>query len=115
VLVRACIQRELNPVPYLLALACAANVGSAATLIGNPQNMLIGSTLGLSFAGYLQTAALPVLLGLMATWAIIVASARGRWALVAAPQAFRSVGTRRRRRWTAGSQPRGWPSPARSW
>jgi Na+/H+ antiporter NhaD/arsenite permease-like protein len=72
-------------VPYLLALACAANVGSAATLIGNPQNMLIGSAQGLSFAGYMKTAALPVLLGLMATWAIIVASARGRWALVAAP------------------------------
>ena len=28
--------------PYLLGLACAANIGSAATLIGNPQNMLIG-------------------------------------------------------------------------
>src|SRR5262245_52402679 len=54
VLVRACMQRELNPVPYLLALACAANVGSAATLIGNPQNMLIGSALGLSFGGYVK-------------------------------------------------------------
>ena len=38
-------------------LACAANVGSAATLIGNPQNMLIGQTLQLSFAGYLADAA----------------------------------------------------------
>jgi Na+/H+ antiporter NhaD/arsenite permease-like protein len=36
-----------------LGLACAANVGSAATLIGNPQNMLIGQTLHLSFGGYL--------------------------------------------------------------
>ncbi|MBU1156636.1 MAG: anion transporter, partial [Proteobacteria bacterium] len=37
VLVELCARRGLNPVPYLLGLACAANVGSAATLIGNPQ------------------------------------------------------------------------------
>ena len=36
VLADACARRGLNPVPYLLALACGANVGSAATLIGNP-------------------------------------------------------------------------------
>src|SRR5215470_5496437 len=45
VLADACRRRGLDPVPYLLALACAANVGSAATLIGNPQNMLIGAVL----------------------------------------------------------------------
>ena len=32
-----------NPVPYLLAVAMAANIGSAATITGNPQNMLIGT------------------------------------------------------------------------
>jgi Na+/H+ antiporter NhaD/arsenite permease-like protein len=32
-----------NPVPYLLAVAMAANVGSVATITGNPQNMMIGS------------------------------------------------------------------------
>ena len=32
-----------NPVPYLLAVAMASNVGSAATITGNPQNMMIGS------------------------------------------------------------------------
>ena len=79
VLVDACVRRGLNPVPYLLALACGANVGSAATLIGNPQNMLIGSTLGLSFAGYAAEAAVPVLLGLLATWAVISVQSRGRW------------------------------------
>ncbi len=36
VLVEVCLARRLNPVPFLLALACSANVGSAATLIGNP-------------------------------------------------------------------------------
>ena len=55
-LVEGCLRRRLDPVPFLLALACASNVGSAATLIGNPQNMLIGQALRLSFAGYLMDA-----------------------------------------------------------
>lgn len=79
VLADACLRRRLDPVPYLLALACAANVGSAATLIGNPQNMLIGGALDLSFAGYAREAAIPVLLGLAATWGIIVWRTGGRW------------------------------------
>ena len=41
VLARICLQRWLPPLPFLVGLACAANIGSAATLIGNPQNMLI--------------------------------------------------------------------------
>lgn len=93
VLADACLKRRLNPVPYLLALACAANVGSAATLIGNPQNMLIGETLRLSFSGYALEAAVPVLAGLAATWAVIALLSRGRWMLageaVAVPQAER--------------------------
>src|SRR5208283_459510 len=32
-----------NPVPYLLAVAMASNIGSTATITGNPQNMMIGS------------------------------------------------------------------------
>ena len=71
VLVDACARRRLNPVPFLIGLACAANVGSAATLIGNPQNMLIGQVLNLPFAAYLREAIVPVLLGLAASWAII--------------------------------------------
>jgi len=71
VLAQACIARRLDPVPYLLALACAANIGSAATLIGNPQNMLIGEVLGLSFGGYLRDAMVPVLLGLAALWLLL--------------------------------------------
>ncbi|MCU0958450.1 MAG: SLC13 family permease, partial [Hydrogenophaga sp.] len=48
VVARLCLQRGFDPVPFLVGLACAANIGSAATLIGNPQNMLIGSVLQLS-------------------------------------------------------------------
>jgi len=82
VLADACLERRLDPVPYLLGLACAANVGSAATLIGNPQNMLIGQVLELSFAGYFLEAIAPVLLGLAAVWAILAWQTRGRWRTV---------------------------------
>jgi Na+/H+ antiporter NhaD/arsenite permease-like protein len=82
VLADACLARRLDPVPYLLGLACAANVGSAATLIGNPQNMLIGQVLDLSFAGYFLEAIVPVALGLAATWGLIVWQTRGRWRTV---------------------------------
>lgn len=89
VLVDACVRRKLDPVPFLLGLACAANIGSAATLIGNPQNMLIGQTLHLSFAGYAAEAAAPVLAGLVLTWGVIAACVRGRWQLegIAVPEA----------------------------
>jgi len=78
-LVEGCARRRLDPVPFLLALACAANVGSAATLIGNPQNMLIGQTLALSFAGFLADAAVPSAAGLVLVWAVLHVSVRGRW------------------------------------
>lgn len=79
VLVYACNRRGVTSVPFLLALACASNVGSVMTLIGNPQNMLIGQTLGLSFSEYLGDTWTLTLLGLVAVWAIIVMQNRGRW------------------------------------
>ena len=78
ILVDACLRRGLDPVPFLLALACAANIGSAATLIGNPQNMLIGQVLKLSFGGYFIEVIVPVLLGLGALWALLAWQTRGR-------------------------------------
>jgi Na+/H+ antiporter NhaD/arsenite permease-like protein len=42
VILRVTKRLELNPEPYLIALATSANVGSACTIIGNPQNALIG-------------------------------------------------------------------------
>jgi Na+/H+ antiporter NhaD/arsenite permease-like protein len=68
VVARLCLQRSLNPVPFLIGLACAANIGSAATLIGNPQNMLIGSVLRLPFDGYMRQALLPVGISLALLW-----------------------------------------------
>lgn len=79
VLIDICRNRKLAPVPFLLSLALACNVGSAATLVGNPQNILIGQTMGLSFAGYLGRAILPSLLGLAAVWGVVAWRYRGRW------------------------------------
>ena len=79
VLVEVCVRRRLDPIPFLLALACAANVGSAATLIGNPQNMLIGQTLQLSFSRYLIDGGVPAVIGLGAVWLVIWLVYRRRW------------------------------------
>jgi Na+/H+ antiporter NhaD/arsenite permease-like protein len=43
----------VKPVPYLLAVATASNIGSVATITGNPQNMLIGSFSGISYRDFL--------------------------------------------------------------
>jgi Na+/H+ antiporter NhaD/arsenite permease-like protein len=80
VIVEIATARRLDPIPYLLALACAANVGSAGTLIGNPQNMLIGQTLDLSFSRYLLDGGVPALAGLGLVWVVISLVYRRRWA-----------------------------------
>ncbi len=100
-LVDGCVRRRLDPVPYLLGLAAAANVGSAATLIGNPQNMLIGQTLRLSFAAFLADAFVPAAVGLAIVWAAIALSVRGRWdrATTPAPPQRRAADTPPVDRW----------------
>jgi Na+/H+ antiporter NhaD/arsenite permease-like protein len=69
---RLCLARGWPPLPFLVGLACAANIGSAATLIGNPQNMLIGSVLHLNFAGYFRQAVVPVVLSVWVLWLWLV-------------------------------------------
>ncbi len=41
-----------DPVPYLLAVAMAANAGSVATITGNPQNMIVGNLSGIPYADF---------------------------------------------------------------
>jgi len=79
VLIEVCSRRGFNPLPFLLGLACASNVGSAATLIGNPQNMLIGQVLGISFLEYMADALVPSVAGLGLVWAVITLVFRRRW------------------------------------
>lgn len=61
-----------NPLPYLIALATASNVGSAATLIGNPQNMIIGIASGISYLDFLLSLAPVALLGMAVIWLVLV-------------------------------------------
>ncbi len=61
-----------NPIPYLVALVTAANVGSVATIVGNPQNMLIGLESGIPFATFSAVLAPLALVGLAVVWAVIV-------------------------------------------
>ncbi|MBU0928712.1 MAG: anion transporter [Spirochaetes bacterium] len=72
VVAEACLRARRDPVPYLVATATAANVGSAATIIGNPQNILIGARSGLSFADFTLRLGPPALLGLVACWTVVV-------------------------------------------
>lgn len=57
--------------PYLLALAMSANIGSVATLVGNPQNMIIGNLSGIPFTRY-SAALLPVaVVGLLIQYGVL--------------------------------------------
>jgi Na+/H+ antiporter NhaD/arsenite permease-like protein len=63
-LCEALLAARKNPIPYLIALATSSNIGSAATIIGNPQNMHIGAVAGLSFGHFTLVMLVPVVLGL---------------------------------------------------
>ena len=67
----ALLNRRLNPVPFLVALAIASNIGAAATLVGNPQDMMIAQAAKLSFGAYLLWCITPVLLSLGAAYVLI--------------------------------------------
>jgi Na+/H+ antiporter NhaD/arsenite permease-like protein len=61
-----------SPAPYLLAVAMASNVGSTATITGNPQNIMIGSFSHIPYANFALTLGPVAFVGLIVTWAIIV-------------------------------------------
>jgi Na+/H+ antiporter NhaD/arsenite permease-like protein len=60
-----------NPVPYLLAVAMASNVGSVATITGNPQNMMIGAFSGISYRQFSAALTPVAVVGLAITFAVI--------------------------------------------
>ena len=67
----ALLRKRINPVPFLIALAISSNIGAAATLIGNPQDMLIGQVAHLDFGHYLLWSSVPVLVAMGAAYGII--------------------------------------------
>jgi len=91
VLCLALLKKGLNPLPFLLGLAAASNIGSAATIIGNPQNMLIGQVGQLHFGRFLLWCGPPALLALGGSYGILCRAYQGRFALPSAPQTMAST------------------------
>lgn len=77
-LCQALLDAKKDPIPYLLALATSSNIGSAATIIGNPQNMYIGSVAGLPFGHFLLVMTPVVLVALGLCWVFTVVIFRRR-------------------------------------
>jgi Na+/H+ antiporter NhaD/arsenite permease-like protein len=50
--VQLCRLLRLDPVPLVIAEVCAANTGGSATLVGDPPNVILGTTLGFSFSDF---------------------------------------------------------------
>src|SRR5262249_45753701 len=72
-LVLALVEAAALPaLPYLLGLAFASNAGSVATLTGNPQNMLIGTLSGITYARFSKALLLPALLGTLAVLCVLL-------------------------------------------
>ena len=91
----------LKPLPYLLAVATASNIGSVATITGNPQNMLIGSFSGIAYRAFLARLGPVALIGLALDWLII------RWIFGRAiPETSKQIsGELPRVRWRALREP----------
>jgi Na+/H+ antiporter NhaD/arsenite permease-like protein len=60
-----------RPLPYLLALAMASNIGSVATITGNPQNMMIGSLSHLPYVAFAAALTPVAAIGLILLFAAI--------------------------------------------
>src|SRR5579863_10103067 len=65
-----------NPVPYLLAVAMASNIGSVATVTGNPQNIMIASFSGISYAGFAAALSPVAAIGLLLLLIVLMLSFR---------------------------------------
>jgi len=61
----------IKPIPYLLAVATASNIGSTATITGNPQNILIGSFSGIGYRDFLLHLGPVALVGLFLDWFVL--------------------------------------------
>ncbi|MEP6989205.1 MAG: anion transporter, partial [Chloroflexota bacterium] len=70
--IELCIRLRRDPIPYLVGLATAANVGSTATITGNPQNLIIGQASGIPFLTFLAHLGPVAVIGLVICWGIIV-------------------------------------------
>ncbi|HEY3918503.1 MAG TPA: anion transporter [Stellaceae bacterium] len=67
---------DRHPLPYLLGVAMASNIGSVATITGNPQNMMIGSFSGIAYGDFAAALAPVAAVGLVLVLAFIAAAHR---------------------------------------
>src|SRR6266550_3303718 len=65
------VRGKLPLVPYLLALAMSANIGSVATLVGNPQNMIIGHLSHIPFTKFSMSLLPVAIAGLAIEFAVL--------------------------------------------
>lgn len=65
IMITICKRLKISPLPYLIGIATASNIGSAGTLLGNPQNILIGSVSKIPFLSYFVIAFPFALIGLL--------------------------------------------------
>jgi Na+/H+ antiporter NhaD/arsenite permease-like protein len=69
-----------NPLPYLVALVTAANVGSVAAITGNPQNMLVGISSGIPVVQFTAALAPIAIAGLFVIWLVMIVVYRAEFA-----------------------------------
>src|SRR5580704_14833170 len=102
-----------NPVPYLLAVAMASNIGSTATITGNPQNMMIGSFSQIPYTQFTASLAPVAVVGLVLTFVLIalfhrtefVGGSRPRSRRHALTACWRCARSSRRQCWSRCSSP----------
>jgi Na+/H+ antiporter NhaD/arsenite permease-like protein len=66
-----CQRLKRPPIPYLVGLATASNVGSVATITGNPQNIIIGSLSHISYLRFASRLAPVALIGLLINFVVV--------------------------------------------
>ncbi len=66
-----CRRLKRPPIPYLVGLATASNIGSVATITGNPQNIIIGSLSGIPYLRFASKLAPVALIGLVLNFVIV--------------------------------------------
>jgi Na+/H+ antiporter NhaD/arsenite permease-like protein len=73
-----CRRLRFDPLPHLIALATAANLGSTGTITGNPQNIFIGSHSGISYFRFAARLLPVAVLGLLIDYAMVALVYRSR-------------------------------------
>ncbi len=73
------MQLKRNPIPYLLAIATASNIGSVATITGNPQNIIIGSLSHIPYNVFAATLAPIAAIGLVSATLLIALAYRNEF------------------------------------